>query len=133
MRDGGEPARAVRRYRTSAERRFWTLLYPWRVSGWHFRRQGRVGPFVVDVVCKRNKVVFNIVGEADESAFNANRNDNRIARLNARGYRVVRIHHADLRHDPDGVAARLNEIFGTTWPTDIASLTRRMAEVYWEE
>lgn len=129
MTDEGAIAPAVRRYQTMAERRFWALLYPWRVSGWHFRRQGMVGPFVADVVCKRGKVVFDIVGRADKGAASKAKDSARTARLAARGYRVVRFSHDQIKHDPDGVTEQLNEIFRTTWPTDIAALTRQMAEV----
>ncbi|WP_169195629.1 DUF559 domain-containing protein [Devosia sp. MC1541] len=129
MSDGGKPAQGVRRYQTMAERRFWALLYPWRVSGWHFRRQGTVGAFVADVVCKRGRVVFDIVGTSDGDA-NAEADDSaRNARLAARGYRVVRFSDDQLRYRPDWVTEQLNAIFSTTWPTDIAALTRQMAEV----
>jgi very-short-patch-repair endonuclease len=51
-------ARKLRREQTPAERRFWRLLEPWRVSGHHFRRQAPIGPYVVDFVSKRGKLIL---------------------------------------------------------------------------
>ena len=56
MEDRISFARKLRLEQTPAERRFWALLHPWREAGWHFRRQAPIGPFVVDFVCKRNKL-----------------------------------------------------------------------------
>lgn len=51
-------ARKLRRQQTPAERRFWALLHPWRSAGMHWRRQAPVGPYVVDFVCKAQKLTI---------------------------------------------------------------------------
>lgn len=67
MEDQVSFARKLRREQTPAERRFWVLLHPWRAAGWHFRRQAPIGPFVVDFVCKRNKLLLLSDGDVHYS------------------------------------------------------------------
>jgi very-short-patch-repair endonuclease len=120
--------RAARRYSTQAERRFWALLYPWRMSGWHFRRQTRIGPFTADVVCQRIKVIFDIVGDGYGHDLSS-KPEERQAHLSARGYRIMRIHHREIRSAPETVIERLSYVFGTRWTEDLGSLMRRIREI----
>ena len=57
-------AQKLRLEQTPSERRFWAMLYTFRQSGWHFRRQAPIGPYIVDFVCKRARLVFEIDGES---------------------------------------------------------------------
>jgi very-short-patch-repair endonuclease len=78
-------ARRLRRDQTAAERRFWAPILPWRDSGWHWRRQAPVGPYVVGFVCKRIKLVVEIDGDshydAAGMAYDARRTDYLAGRL----------------------------------------------------
>jgi len=56
-------ARRLRRDQTPAERKFWELLHPYRKSGWHIRRQSPIGDYIVDFVCKRAGLVFEVDGK----------------------------------------------------------------------
>ncbi|KKB86612.1 hypothetical protein VW29_01545 [Devosia limi DSM 17137] len=105
-------ARKLRREQTPAERRFWVVLQPWRETGWHFRRQAPIGPFVVDFVCKREKLVFEIDGDSHYSAAGVARDAQRTGFLAGQGYRVVRFSNADVLGNPEGVFAVVVGILG---------------------
>lgn len=105
-------ARKLRRDQTLAERRFWDLLYPWRMSGWHFRRQAPIGPFVVDFVCKRIKLIFEIDGDSHYTDEGIARDFNRTAYLRRLGYRVVRFTNDDVIDGDEGVFDLLRGILG---------------------
>lgn len=112
MRDRVSFARSLRQNQTPAERRFWALLEPWRSSGWHFRRQAPMGPFVVDFVCKRSKLIFEIDGDSHYGADGVARDARRSGFLAGLGYRVVRFSNDDVMGNADGVGAVLIGILG---------------------
>ena len=112
MRDPVGVARRLRRDQTDAERRFWALLYPWRFSGWHFRRQAPVGVYFADFVCKREKLIFEIDGGGHYSDDGAARDARRTAVLGQAGYRMVRFSNDDVLGNADGVGEVLVGILG---------------------
>lgn len=105
-------ARARRREQTPAERRFWVVLQPWREAGWHFRRQAPMGPFVVDFVSKRDKLVIEIDGDSHYSEAGVVGDEQRTAFLAGQGYRVARFSNAEVLDNPEGVFAVLVGILG---------------------
>ena len=96
-------ARRLRREQTPAERKFWELLHPFRMSGMHFRRQSPIGGFVVDFACKRARLIFEIDGDSHYLEGAAEHDAARTAYLSARGYRVVRFTNLDVLSNPEGV------------------------------
>ena len=79
-------ARALRRRSPSTERFLWELLRDPRLEGLKFRRQFPIGPYVVDFVCLRHRLVV----EADGPFHDAERNAVRDGYLIARGFRILR-------------------------------------------
>ena len=69
-----EVARRLRRSQTEAERRLWMALRNRRLAGYKFRRQRPIGPFVVDFVSIRHRLIIEVDGsqhldsEADYAA-----------------------------------------------------------------
>ena len=112
MHDAVSFARSLRRNQTPAERRFWALLSQWRSAGWHFRRQAVMGPFVVDFVCKRAHVIFEIDGDSHFIGDGAARDARRTAVLAGLGYRVVRFSNDDVMGNTDGVGVELVRVLG---------------------
>ena len=55
-------ARRLRKNQTDAERRLWLQLCSRRLSGFKFRRQHPIGPYVVDFVCLEKKLVIELDG-----------------------------------------------------------------------
>ena len=64
MRTGAkrERARQLRQSMTDAERQLWFHLRNRACSGWKFRRQHPVGPYVADFACLRAGVVVEVDG-----------------------------------------------------------------------
>ena len=80
-------ARALRRRAAPTERFLWSLLRDRQLEGLKFRRQFPIGPYVVDFVCLR----FRLIVEADGPYFHdAERDARRDAFLAAQGFRVLR-------------------------------------------
>jgi len=105
-------ARRLRREQTSAERRFWALLHPWRMAGWHLRRQAPIGPYVVDFVCKRCKLIIEIDGDSHYSDPGQRRDAVRSAYLAELGYRVLRFTNLDVSDGAHGVFDVLRGVLG---------------------
>jgi very-short-patch-repair endonuclease len=90
----------LRRDQTGAERKLWLLLRDRRLAGAKFRRQAPIGPYIVDFVCLRRKLVV----EADGGQHNQNRRDvERDRWLTEQGYVVLRYSNIDILKNPAGV------------------------------
>jgi len=96
-------ARRLRREQTPAERRFWALILPWRDGGWHWRRQAPVGPYVVDFICKRIKLVVEIDGDSHYDAAGMAHDIRRTEYLAGLGYRVLRFSNTEVLDNAEGV------------------------------
>jgi len=86
-------ARALRQRTPATERLIWSLLRDRRLAGLKFRRQAVLGPYVVDFVCLRHRLVI----EADGPFHNEIEDKARDAWLAAQGFRVLRLPNADIR------------------------------------
>jgi very-short-patch-repair endonuclease len=75
--------------------------------GLKFRRQHPIGPYIVDFVCLRIKVVI----ESDGAVHNNRKayDQRRDAWLGEQGYRVLRINNDALVNDREEVLTRLRE------------------------
>ena len=97
-------ARAMRRAPTDAERALWRLLRDRRFSGYKFRRQTPLGPFIVDFLCFEARLIV----EADGSQHADNLCDHaRDACLRAQGFRIRRFWNAEILTQPAMVADTL--------------------------
>ena len=122
-RDGRlrEFAKGMRSNPTDAERKLWTLLRAHRFDGHKFKRQVPIGPFIVDFVCLRARLIIEADGgQHSESARDVCRDkwfaDN--------DFRVLRVWNNDVLTDLDGVAdailAALQAIPSPTSPSQHA-------------
>ena len=97
-------ARAMRRAPTDAERALWRLLRDRRFSGYKFRRQTPLGPFIVDFLCFEARLIV----EADGGQHGDNACDiARDAWLVAQGFHVRRFWNAEILTQPMMVADTL--------------------------
>ena len=55
-------ARQLRKNLTDAERSLWNILRNRQMSGYRFRRQAPIGPYIVDFVCFKNRLVIEVDG-----------------------------------------------------------------------
>ena len=95
-------ARRLRRDATPAERSLWLRLRHSRESGMRFTRQLPVGPYVIDLACRKAKLAIELDGgqHADRVAHDRVRS----AFLEAQGWRVLRFWNTVALEDPDGLA-----------------------------
>ena len=93
-------ARALRWRPTPQEMTLWRLLRDRRLSGFKFRRQVPIGPYVADFACYEGKLVVELDGSQHvENAGDVRRD----AELQRRGFRVLRIWNNALTFERDGV------------------------------
>src|SRR5215467_15707516 len=61
-------ARRLRRRQTDAERVLWFRLRDRRLAGWKFKRQVPIDRFVVDFVCKDERLIIELDGGQHDEA-----------------------------------------------------------------
>ena len=101
-------ARQLRRDATFAERLVWSRLRNRAVDGLMFRRQQRIGPYVVDFACLERALVVELDG--GQHAVDLARDARRTAFLEAEGYTVVRIWNHEVIGNLDGVVTALRQV-----------------------
>ncbi|HEY3084978.1 MAG TPA: DUF559 domain-containing protein [Candidatus Dormibacteraeota bacterium] len=83
-----ERARELRRDMSGTERRVWYRLRGKRLAGHKFRRQLPVGPYFVDFVCLKARLVVEIDGAGHEDE---DRDWRKTEYLESQGFRVLRV------------------------------------------
>ena len=98
-----ETARRLRANETSAEARLWREIDRVPLLRTHFRRQAPIGPYVVDFVCLKAKLVIEIDGASHTVDGAEARDARRTVWLEQEGYRVLRFWNAEAFDNIDGV------------------------------
>jgi very-short-patch-repair endonuclease len=83
-----EFARQLRRDMTDAERCLWYHLRARRFDSEKFRRQEPIGPYIVDLVSHRSRLIIELDG--GQHAERVEHDRERTRWLESRGYRVIR-------------------------------------------
>jgi very-short-patch-repair endonuclease len=96
-------ARRLRRNPTATERAVWERLRQRRLEGLKFRRQMPLGPYVLDFVCLRHRLVIEADGPFHDPVCDAERD----AWLKAKGFRVLRFSNREILGSPGLVADRI--------------------------
>ncbi|WP_343712052.1 DUF559 domain-containing protein [Inquilinus sp.] len=91
----------LRQNQTEAELLLWHQLRDKRVGGLRFRRQYRLGPYIVDFVCLSEHLVIEIDGPSHELTFDADARRTRW--LENQGFRVVRFSNEQVMSELAGV------------------------------
>lgn len=98
---------------TEAEKRIWAMLRDRRFSGFKFRRQQIIYPFIVDFVCFEERVII----EADGSQHADNKDDARRDRfLMSQGFRVLRFWNNEVLGQKDSVASAIYDALTSPHP-----------------
>jgi very-short-patch-repair endonuclease len=95
----------MRRDSTFAERELLKELM--KLAGFHFRRQAPMGPYLVDFVCHRSRLIVEVDGGVHEMDAVAQRDAERDVWLVRRGYRVLRVTNREVLADLEAVALRI--------------------------
>jgi very-short-patch-repair endonuclease len=88
---------------TDAERKLWYALRAHRLENLGFRRQMPMGPYIVDFVSHRMRLVIEVDGGQHGFAGQQRRDTVRDAWLASRGYRVLRFWNNEVLTNLDGV------------------------------
>lgn len=104
----------LRQNPTGPERRLWAILHAFRQRGYHFRRQHRIAPYIVDFVCIHGKLI--IEADGDTHAHQIEYDREREAFLAARGYRVLRFWNNDIVSNAEGVFQRIEQALASVPP-----------------
>jgi 5-methyltetrahydrofolate--homocysteine methyltransferase len=100
-----EFARRQRKEPGSEERKLWERLRDRKLDGMKFRRQGRIGPYIVDFVCLEAKLIVEIDGDVHDLPGRREKDAIRQRWLEREGFRVLRFSDRDSRNDIDRVLA----------------------------
>ena len=98
-------ARALRRNQTDAERRLWSRLRNRQISGFKFKRQFPIGPYIADFVCLQTHLIIEVDG--GQHLEQQIRDTLRAAFLGRLGYRVLRFWDNDVLLRTDVVVASI--------------------------
>jgi adenine-specific DNA-methyltransferase len=94
-------ARNLRRNQSDAERRMWRHLKNRALSGFKFRRQCPIGPYIVDFVCLEKMIVIEIDG--GQHAVHIQKDAQRTKNLAMRGFRVLRFWNNEVLANTESV------------------------------
>ena len=97
MSDMRSFARGLRRCGTDAERALWALVRDRRLGGYKFLRQVPLGPYVVDFLCREERLIVELDGgqHQERMGYDAERT----AWLSAMGFEVVRLWNNEFLED----------------------------------
>jgi very-short-patch-repair endonuclease len=108
--------KSLRTNATDAERTLWQRLRAKQIR-LRFRRQFPIGPYIVDFVCLRAKLIVEIDGGQHGDERDAARTD----WLEKRGYKVLRFWNNDVLGNMDGVLRMIAEEIDQISPPPPAS------------
>jgi very-short-patch-repair endonuclease len=94
-------AKELRYAATDAERHLWYFLRRRNLSGFRFRRQVPIGPYVVDFLCLEASLVIELDGGQHAEAQDYDRRRDDV--LRARGLRVLRFWDNHVLQQTDAV------------------------------
>jgi very-short-patch-repair endonuclease len=113
---GDRQAKRLRANATLPEERLWQVLRKLDLDGGHFRRQAPFGPYIVDFICHRARLIIEVDGGVHALPTVAARDAEREAWLRSRGYAVVRVTNEDALYEARRVAERIAEMLGDRTP-----------------
>ena len=102
-----QTARELRSNATDAERLLWHFVRNRHLSGYRFRRQVPLGPYVADFVCNRARLIVEIDGsQHDEHLLDELERTQYLARL---GFRVIRFWNNEVLQRTEAVLESILE------------------------
>ena len=115
-------SRELRSNQTDAENKLWWRLRNRQIAGSKFVRQGPIGPYICDFVCRGHRLIVELDGgqHADSEPDRV-----RDAWLRARNYRVMRFWNNDVLRNIDGVLQTIHDaMIGESPSPDLPSADR---------
>jgi very-short-patch-repair endonuclease len=109
-------ARALRKSSTDTEAYLWRRLRN-RQIGWKFRRQQRIGRYVVDFVSLDKKLIIELDG--GQHAIDRANDKIRDEWLRGEGYQVLRFWNSEVLSDVEGVLESIRDALFTPHPNPL--------------
>lgn len=99
-----EMARSLRQSMTPEEIKLWVRLRDFRKRGYHFRRQCPMGGYIVDFVCKQQKLIVEVDGSQHGEDRELEYDRARDRYFSELGFRTLRMWNVDVNRSPDDAA-----------------------------
>ena len=100
-------ARELRKDPTPAERALWKRLRLRQISGYKFRRQQPIGPYIVDFVCFEKRLIIEVDG--GQHSQQIVQDSKRTAWLKDQGFGVLRFWNNEVLEATEAVGATILE------------------------
>jgi len=97
----------LRQQQTAAERLLWHQLRGKRVGGLRFRRQCRLGWYIVDFVCLPARLVVEVDGPSHDQTIE--HDERRTRWLESQAFRVIRFSNGDVLANLEGVVRTIEQ------------------------
>ncbi|MGC2412935.1 MAG: endonuclease domain-containing protein [Stellaceae bacterium] len=119
-------ARTLRRRGTRAEWVLWLAVRDRRLAGFKFTRQHPIGPYVVDLVCREQRLIVEVDGGQHADNQSDRVRDRYFASM---GYRVIRFWNTDVLGNIQGVLETLkSEIEAAPHPDPLPASGERESD-----
>lgn len=96
---------------TKAEVCLWKYALSKKQTGYSFKRQRSIGPYIVDFVCMDKKLIIEIDGDVHWVGGNGSKDINRQKYLESLGFLVIRFSNDDVLKRIDGVRCEIVRVF----------------------
>ena len=102
-----ERARQLRQRHTSAEELLWQRLRRHQLKGLKFKRQHRIGKYIIDFYCAELDLVVELQGAIHEKPLQREYDKRRFNEFEIRGLSVIRIRNEEVFENVNGVLNRI--------------------------
>lgn len=103
-------ARKFRKEQTRSEAILWQYLRNRKHHGLKFKRQHRIGNFIVDFYCRELKLVVELEGGVHEIPDQQEYDAVRFEELQNRGLRILRFKNEEVLNNPDAVLKQITTL-----------------------
>ena len=100
-------AENLRKRMTESEKLLWEKLKKYRRTGFKFRRQHPMGPFIADFYCHRAKLVVELDGRHHQIAEVKMNDEIRKSIINSWGINVIRFNNVDVLTNLESVVQKI--------------------------
>lgn len=101
----------MRNNQTPQEQKIWSIIRNRQFYGYRFLRQYCIGSYIVDFICRSQKIIIEIDGGQHNNPKDIEYDKQRSNYLNSKGYRVLRFWNSDVDSNIEGVYKTLKSEF----------------------